>query len=80
MRSQHFTVSSNRVFPDMEMKPIEVLKKITDFILAKAIKFYRDTTWLGWDKKGHLSFEKNIDKDADIVVYAMGEASWKNTE
>ena len=74
-----FTGSSNRVFPDMEMKPIEVLKKITDFIAAKEIKFNRNTTWLGWDKKGDLNFEKNIDKDADIVVYAMGGASWKVT-
>ena len=74
-----FKGSSNRVFPDMEMKPIAVLKKITDFIATKGIKFNRDTTWLGWDKKGHLNFDKNIDKDADIVVYAMGGASWKVT-
>jgi uncharacterized flavoprotein (TIGR03862 family) len=74
-----FIGSSNRVFPESGMKPIEVLKKFTDFIAAKGIKFNRDTTWLGWDEKGHLNFEKNIDKDADIVVYAMGGASWKIT-
>lgn len=74
-----FTGSSNRVFPDMEMKPIEVLKKITDLIAAKGIKLIRDTTWLGWDDEGYLNFDKSIDKDTDIVVYAMGGASWKVT-
>ena len=46
-----FTGSSNRVFPDMEVKPIEVLKRITDFIATKAIEINRDTSWLRWDKE-----------------------------
>tara|TARA_B110000090_G_C13352572_1_gene435454 strand:+ start:199 stop:1392 length:1194 start_codon:yes stop_codon:yes gene_type:complete len=74
-----FTGSSNRVFPDLGIKPIEVLKKIVDFIATKKIKFNVDTKWLGWDEEGHLSFEKNTITDADIVVYAMGGASWKVT-
>jgi predicted flavoprotein YhiN len=49
---QTFTGSSNRVFPDIEMKPIEVLKRITDFIATKAIEINRDTSWLRWDKEG----------------------------
>ncbi len=74
-----FIGSSNRVFPDLGIKPIEVLKKIVDFITTKEIKFQIDTKWLGWNKKGHLSFENSEDIDADIVVYAMGGASWKVT-
>ena len=53
-----FIGSSNRVFPDLELKPIEVLNKIVEYISTKEIKFQLGTKWLGWNEEGYLSFEE----------------------
>ena len=74
-----FTGSSNRVFPEMGIKPIEVLNKITAIISAKEIEFQLDTKWEGWNKEGQLCFEHIEDVATDIVVFALGGASWKVT-
>ena len=74
-----FIGSSNRVFPGLELKPIEVLNKIVEYISSKKIKFQLDTTWLGWNEDGHLCFDKIEDIESDIVVFALGGASWKVT-
>jgi len=74
-----FVGSSNRVFPNLELKPIEVLNKFVNHLSASGIKFQLDTQWLGWNKKGHLRFEGLADVAADIVVFALGGASWKVT-
>ncbi len=74
-----FIGSSNRVFPSLELKPIAVLNKIVAYIATKEIKFQLDTTWLGWNENGHLCFEKLEDIESDIVVFALGGASWKVT-
>ena len=52
---------------------------ITSYIVGKDIQFRLNTNWLGWDKEGHLRFEKGLKIDADIVVFALGGASWKVT-
>lgn len=74
-----FIGSSNRVFPELELKPIEVLNKIVEHISTKEIELQLDTKWKGWNEKGHLCFEGSEDIDADIVVFAIGGASWKVT-
>jgi len=74
-----FIGSSNRVFPAHELKPIEVLNKILEHIATKKITFVLDTKWLGWNKEGHLCFKTLEAVKADIVVFAMGGASWKVT-
>jgi hypothetical protein len=74
-----FVGSSNRVFPERGIKPIEVLNKITSYILSKDIQFMLNTQWLGWDKDGQLLFDKGLKIDSDIVVFALGGASWKVT-
>lgn len=74
-----FIGSSNRVFPEPKLKPIEVLKKIVENISTKDIKFQTDTKWLGWDENGHLSFENFDENEPDIVIFALGGASWKVT-
>ena len=74
-----FIGSSNRVFPDLELKPIEVLNKITEYISTKKIEFQLDRKWIGWNEEGHLCFEGAEDVDSDIVVFALGGASWKVT-
>lgn len=74
-----FTGSSNRVFPDLELKPIEVLNKIVAYLSTKEIAFQLDKKWVGWNEEGHLCFEASEDVAADIVVFALGGASWKVT-
>ena len=74
-----FNGLSNRVFPDKDLKPIDVLNKITAFIATKGVNFQLDTQWTGWDKQGQLTFENFECRDSDIVVFALGGASWKVT-
>ena len=74
-----FIGSSNRVFPVLGLKPIEVLNKIVAYISARYIEFKLDTKWEGWNKEGHLCFEEMEDIESDIVVFALGGASWKVT-
>lgn len=74
-----FIGSSNRVFPDLGQKPIEVLNKIKKHIATKGIEFKLNTNWVGWNEKGNLQFENPENIDTDIVVFALGGASWKVT-
>ncbi|MBY5959259.1 NAD(P)-dependent oxidoreductase [Membranicola marinus] len=74
-----FIGSSSRVFPDLNLKPIEVLNKILDHISTRGIAFQLDTPWTGWNTKGQLCFEGCEAVDSDIVVFALGGSSWKVT-
>ncbi len=74
-----FTGSSNRVFPETGLKPIEVLNKIVKFITDKGIQFKLDCKWQGWNNQGHLCFEDAESLESDIVIFALGGASWKVT-
>ncbi len=74
-----FIGSSNRVYSDMELKPTEVLNKIVEYISTKKITFQLEKKWLGWNEEGHLCFEDLEDVASDIVVFALGGASWKVT-
>jgi len=74
-----FIGSSNRVFPDLNIKPIKVLNTIEEHIVSKKINFLLETKWIGWNEQGHLRFENREDIESDIVVFALGGASWKVT-
>lgn len=74
-----FVGSSDRVFPDLEMKPIEVLNKITEAVANNKVDLHLETTWIGVNEEGGLIFEEYEDAMFDVVVYAMGGASWKVT-
>jgi len=74
-----FVGSSNRVFPDLDLKPIEVLNKIVTHLKVSGIEFHLDQTWVGWNDKRHLCFEGFDVTDFDIIVFALGGASWKVT-
>tara|TARA_R110001632_G_scaffold82057_5_gene182303 strand:- start:1518 stop:2708 length:1191 start_codon:yes stop_codon:yes gene_type:complete len=74
-----FIGSSNRVFPELDLKPITILNKIIQFIKTNKVKFNLNTEWLGWDKQGHLCFDNLEDLQSDIVIFALGGASWKVT-
>ena len=74
-----FIGSSNRVFSDLTLKPIEVLNKIIEHITTNKVKFQLNTTWLGWNEEGTLCFDNIDNLKSDIVVFALGGASWKVT-
>ena len=74
-----FIGSSNRVFPQPELKPIEVLNKIVEHIKTKHIKFVLNTKWTGWSANGQLCFERLEPIESDVVVFALGGSSWKVT-
>lgn len=74
-----FIGSSQRVFPDPSFKPIDVLNKIVQLISLKNINIHYNTEWKGWDKTNRLIFDGLDPIDSDIVVFALGGASWKVT-
>jgi len=74
-----FVGSSSRVFPVLDMKPIEVLNKIVDYVISNKVEFQYGMTWTGWSEDGNLCFEGSDDVVCDIAVFAMGGASWKVT-
>lgn len=74
-----YTGSSNRVFPELGLKPSVVLNKIIEYISTKPIDFKLDKKWTSWNEDGHLCFEDSEDVESDIVVFALGGASRKVT-
>jgi len=74
-----FAGSSQRIFPESGIKPIEVLNAIQDHLQKKGIKFTFNKTFTNWDQEQTpvLNFEERV--KADIIVFALGGASWKVT-
>jgi uncharacterized flavoprotein (TIGR03862 family) len=74
--------SSNRVFPIKGIKPIEALNAILDKLKTQNVKILTKHEWKGWNDKDELIFENSdntILVKPDIVVYALGGASWSKT-
>jgi hypothetical protein len=74
-----FIGSSKRVFPDPKLKPIAVLNKMVAHLSTRKIAFQTAAKWVGWNAEGQLSFEPSAIIKSDIVVFALGGASWKVT-
>lgn len=74
-----FVGSSDRVFPDNGMKPIEVLKKIEEQLKAKDVKIEFNKTFTGWNEENDLMFDAKEIVTSDYVFFALGGASWKVT-
>ena len=69
--------TSKRVFPVKGIKPIAVLNAIETVLKKNNVSIYYNHQWKGWNKE-QLTFQtSNI--TADIVVFALGGASWKVT-
>ncbi len=73
-----YSGTSNRVFPEKGIKPIEVLSKIKNILAENNVKVLTNQHWSGWDSQGKLKFGSTV-VEADIVVFALGGASWKVT-
>ena len=73
--------TSKRVFPVKGIKPIEVLNVIEKKIKENNVTINYNHTWNGWNDKDlqFLHKDETLTVKADIVVFALGGASWKVT-
>jgi uncharacterized flavoprotein (TIGR03862 family) len=73
--------TSKRVFPVKGIKPIEVLRQIENELNKNKVSVFYNHEWKGW-KGDELFFETNSQfksLNPDLVVFALGGASWKVT-
>ena len=74
--------TSKRVFPKKGIKPIEVLKAIESVLKKTNVSIYYNHDWKGWSNE-QLIFQTSNNQtsriNADVVVFALGGASWKVT-
>ncbi len=71
--------SSNRIYPQVGIKPIQVLKAIEKHILSKGVIIQTEKKLSSWDGKNELFFNIHEKIVADIIVFAVGGGSWKIT-
>ena len=74
-----FIGSSKRIFPELEIKPIEVLNAIVSELKDNGVGFKFEHNWSGWDEAGKLIFENQAAVDADVKIFCLGGSSWKIT-
>ena len=77
-----FVGSSNRVFPDKEFSPADVLKAIKAKLKAQKVVIKLNHEFIGFSKN-HTPIikykETEIDLDSDYYIFALGGGSWKVT-
>ncbi len=74
-----FIGSSNRVYPEKGIKPIEVLNKIKQVLIDKNIQFEYNHEWKGWNTKNVLLFNNDKTINPDYTIFCLGGKSWKIT-
>lgn len=77
-----YTGTSQRVFPVKGVKPVQVLNAVLDRLKANGVELRTHHRWTGFSKDGSLLFETPAGLckvQADIVVFALGGASWPVT-
>lgn len=83
-----FVGTSKRVYPTKGIKPIAVLNAITHVLKQKNVTIKTKHYWKGW-KENQLLFSVSetgnensfpeVTVESDIVVFALGGASWRVT-
>lgn len=74
--------TSKRIFPVKGIKPIDVLNAILNELKNKNVQIKTKHEWKGWNDKNELIIQhdnKELSVKADIVVFALGGASWTKT-
>lgn len=74
--------SSGRVFPERGIKPAEVLGAIRDRLDSKGVSIHPDHAFVGFDAQARpivAHADGRITLDADLVLFALGGASWPKT-
>ena len=74
-----FIGSSNRIYPEKGIKPIEVLKAILKVLESKNVNIQFHEKWIGWSTTDVLQFEYGLEVKPDFTVFCMGGATWKKT-
>ena len=74
-----FVGSSNRIYPEKGIKPIEVLTKIKQFLIDRNVQFEYNHEWKGWSHKNELLFNDDKTINPDFTIFSIGGASWKIT-
>jgi uncharacterized flavoprotein (TIGR03862 family) len=77
-----YTGTSKRIFPVKGIKPIEVLNAILEELKRKNVQVKTKHNWKGWNSKNELIIQhdtKELIVKADIVIFALGGASWTKT-
>ena len=74
--------TSKRIFPVKGIKPIEVLNAIISVLKKNNISIHYNHEWKGWSNKQLIfktSSNQIVNITSDIIVFALGGASWKIT-
>ena len=74
-----FSGTSNRIFPEKGIKPIEVLNAIRNKLVENKVQIQYEHEWTGWKDNGQLTFKNTNNIQPDITVFALGGGSWKIT-
>ena len=77
-----FVGSGGRVFPEKEIRPIDVLDKIRAKLTKQGVQFYLQHELAGFDNNRHVTFRnptQEITQEADYILFALGGASWPKT-
>ncbi len=74
-----FVGSSQRIFPEKGIKPIQVLQAIEAQLKEQQVKLKFDHEFCGWTPEGTIKFTGGDTMTADFTVFALGGASWKVT-
>jgi uncharacterized flavoprotein (TIGR03862 family) len=77
-----FVGSSNRVFPDKEFSPADVLKAIKAKMKEQKVVIKLNHEFIGFSKNNTPLIkykETEIDLDSDYYIFALGGGSWKVT-
>ncbi|MFV8354096.1 NAD(P)/FAD-dependent oxidoreductase [Flavobacterium sp. XS2P14] len=74
-----FIGSSNRVYPESDIKPIAVLNAILDVLNKQGVTILYQQTWTGWTSNNYLVFNTETVIKSDYTIFAMGGGSWKVT-
>jgi hypothetical protein len=74
-----FVGSSNRIYPEKGIKPIEVLQAILKVLDTNNVNIKFQEKWIGWDETGALQFDSGLKLQSDFTVFCMGGASWAKT-
>lgn len=77
-----FIGTSGRIFPEKGVKPAEVLKAITDALVARGVHIHREHRFVGFDHRARPIVEHEGEREvleADAFLFALGGASWSKT-
>lgn len=82
MGIQTFVGSSGRVFPQTELTPADVVKKLKDKLIQQGVEFHLKHAFSGFGEDNNVIFKSGRNKivvRADYFIFAMGGASWPVT-